>query len=133
MIATFWCPGPTDILLWRICIWISRGFDVIRYFCDNNGLWWALRTVIFNNQVQVGLCFHSDTLNTNIGAVIRQLFAEDLRANRVVGLVEAAAPLGIQLINPNIFSWPRLSAGICFAILEILFPFFVEFRLFPLK
>ena len=114
-------------------MWVIWGFDVIRNFCDDNGLWWTLRTVIINHQVQVGLCFHSDTLHAHSGAVIRQLFAEDLRADRVEGLVEAAAPLCIQLINPNKFSWLRLSAGICFAILEIQFPFSVEFWLFPLK
>jgi hypothetical protein len=59
--------------------------------------------------------------------------AEDSRAERVEGLVEAAAPLGIQLFDPHKLSGSWFSAGIFLAILEIQFPFFVEFWLLPLK
>jgi hypothetical protein len=96
-------------------------------------IWRALRTVIFNHQVQVCLCFHSYTFYTHSSALIRQYFAEDLRVDRVEGLVKATAFLGIQLFSPHKLSWLRLSAGIFLAILEIQFPFFVEFWLLPLK
>ena len=132
-VSTYWCPGPTNILFWRIWIWVSWGFDIIRNFCDDFGFRWTLRTVIFNHQVQSSFSFLSNTLNTHSGALIRQFIAEDFRADRIEGLEEAAASLGIHHIHPNKVSAFRLSAAKFFAILENIFPFFVKFWRFPLK
>merc|ERR1719318_1381933 len=130
-VTTFWCPRPAHILLYRIWIRVSWRFYVERNICDDFGFWWTLRTVILNNQVKVCLCFYSDTLHTHSGALIGKVFAEGLGADRIEGLVEAAASLCIQLFHPNKFSRTWFSAGILYAVLEICPSFFVEFRLWP--